>query len=344
MAASIAMTTPADAQRAYLAPPRPHGTEGKPRKVGVELELAHLDLDQTLRIVRDVFGGAIEVESRTKGAVRATRFGEFKVELDSKPLQNRVYLKPLEALGLEAESPAAEALEESVLQVARHIVPLEIVSPPIAWNELHDLDPLWAKLREAGAEDTRSFVLYAFGLHFNPEPPDFEVSTILNTIRAFLLLEDWISNESDIDLARKVAPFIRGFPESYRRKVLAPDYAPSWDRFVHDFVEENPTRNRPIDLMPLIAHVGHPDISGRVEDWQLVKPRPTFHYRLPNSEVSQPGWTPAADWNRWVAIERVAEDAGLLRELSEAYLRTPDLPLRAQRTTWAADLQQRLSL
>lgn len=43
-------------------------------------------------------------------------------------------------------------------------------------------------------------------------------------------------------------------------------------------------------------------------------------------------------------IELVAEDPRLLRELSEAYLQTPDLPLRAQRATWATDVQQRLAL
>jgi hypothetical protein len=96
--------------------------------------------------------------------------------------------------------------------------------------------------------------------------------------------------------------------------------------------------------MPLIAHIGRPDISARVQDWELVKSRPTYHYRLPNSEVSRSGWTPAADWNRWVAVERVAEDRAVLRELSEAYLQTADLPLRAQRSAWASDVQRRLAL
>ncbi len=336
------MGTSNGAPIAYLAPPRSHGTDGRHRKVGLELELGHLSLDETLAIVRDAIGGEVATESLTKGAVRGTRLGDFKVEVDSKPLQKRVYLKPLEALGLDTESATAQVIEESVLHIAREVVPVEIVSPPIPWNALGELDSLWAMLRSAGAEDTRSSVLHAFGLHFNPEPPDFDVKTILNTTRAFLLLEDWISDASDIDLARKVAPYIRGFPESYRRKVLAPEYTPSWDQFVYDYVEDNPTRNRPVDLMPLIAHVGAPDISDRVEDWNLVSSRPTYHYRLPNSEVSRPDWTPAADWNRWVMVERVADDAEVLRELSEAYLRTPDLPLRAQRGPWTDHVRLRL--
>jgi hypothetical protein len=328
----------------YKAPPRSHGADGQIRRVGLEVELGHLTLNQTLEAVRDAIGGDIEVKSRTEGVVHQTRFGEFKVEVDSKPLQKRAYLKPLEVLGFDGDSAAAQAIEESVLQVACEVVPLEIVSAPIPWNELGGLDPLWSRLRTEGVEDTRSSVLHAFGLHLNPEPPDFDVNTILNTVRAFLLLEDWIEAVSDIDISRKVAPFIRGFPESYRRKILALEYAPTWDQFVNDYVEENPTRNRSLDLMPLIAHVGVPDISERVEDWQLVSSRPTFHYRLPNSEVAQAGWTPAVDWNRWVELERVAEDAALVRELSAAYLQTPDLPLRVQRSGWSAHVRQRLSL
>jgi hypothetical protein len=199
-------------------------------------------------------------------------------------------------------------------------------------------------LREAGVEDTRSSLLHAFGLHFNPEPPDFEVDTILDTLRSFLLLEDWIALASDIDLARIIAPYIRAFPESYRRKVLASAYRPTWEEFVDDYVKDNPTRNRPLDLMPLIAHIGAPGMAERVEDWHLVNARPTYHYRLPNSEVAQPGWTPAKDWNRWVQVERVAEDSALLRELSSAYLATSDLPLRMQRMGWAEAVRERLSL
>jgi hypothetical protein len=338
------MTGSSEFQTSYQTPARTHGADGQIRKVGVELELGHLTLERTLAVVREAIGGEVEVQSRTKGRVRETKLGEFKVEVDSKPLQKRVYLKPLEALGLDGDSPLAEVIEESVLQVAREVVPVEIVSPPVPWNQLGELDVIWSKLRSAGVEDTRSSLLHAFGLHFNPEPPDFAVETILNTLRAFLLLEDWIAVTSDIDPARKVAPFIREFPEAYRRKVLALDYAPAWEQFVYDYVEDNPTRNRPVDLMPLIAHIGQPDVSDRVEDWRLVSSRPTFHYRLPNSEVSKPGWTPAADWNRWVQVERVAEDPTLLRELSAAYLDTPDMPLRVQRGSWSDHVRDRLSV
>lgn len=328
----------------YEAPPRARNAQGAMRHVGLEIELGHLTLEQTLEIVRDAVGGEIACDSRTEGSVKETPFGKFKVEVDSTPLKERSYMRPLEMLGLDADSPTAQVVEDSVLQVAREFVPIEVVTPPIPWDRLQELDRLWDALRKAGAEDTRSSLLNAFGLHLNPEPPDLEVGTIVNAIRGFLLLEDWIRQSSHIDLARLVAPYIRPFPETYRRKILEPAYRPTWEEFVDDYVKDNPTRNRPLDVLPLIAHIGADDLESRVEDFALVGARPTFHYRLPNCELAKAGWTPAQDWNRWVMVERVAEDPELLRELSRSYLATYDLPLRMQSGGWIDQLRERLQL
>jgi Putative amidoligase enzyme len=70
-------------------------------------------------------------------------------------------------------------------------------------------------------------------------------------------------------------------------------YAPPPQLFEH-YLEHNPTRNRPLDLLPLFVHLHGPGLLKRVEDAPLVKPRPTFHYRLPNCELTNPGWTPRA--------------------------------------------------
>jgi len=334
----------APAASRYEQPPRPLNANGATRRVGLEIELGHLTLEETLTVVCTAVGGEIASDSRTEGSVNDTPWGKFKIEVDSTPLKERSYMRPLEMLGIQADSPAAQAVEDSVLQVAREFVPVEVVTPPIPWDQLHELDPLWAALRSAGAEDTRGSLLYAFGLHLNPEPADLGVETILNTLRGFLLLEDWIMAVAKIDLSRLVAPYIRPFPEGYRRKILEPAYRPTWEEFVDDYVKDNPTRNRPLDLLPLINYVGAPNLAERVEDWELVGSRPTFHYRLPNCELAQPSWTPAEEWSRWVMIERVAGDAELLRELSKAYLATTDWPLRLQRGGWADQLRARLSL
>jgi hypothetical protein len=327
----------------YDAPPRPNDASGHVRRVGLELEIGSLGLETTLSVVQSSLGGRIRTESATEGAVEQTRWGTFAIEFDSKPLKERRYLRPLELVGVEPESSAALKIEESVLRVASELVPIEIVTPPIPWNELQELDPLWRALRAAGAEDTHDSLLYAFGLHLNPESPDLTASTVLNHLRGYLLLEPWLTASIEVDLARRIAPYIRPFPPAYRRIVLDPGYQPDWETFVAHYVEHNPTRNRPLDLVPLIVHATGKDLSVAVKEWALVKPRPTFHYRLPNCEIHEPGWTPALDWNRWLHVERLAAAPDLLRELAAEYIAAGD-QLLAEPRTWVARLEARFAL
>jgi hypothetical protein len=328
----------------YAVPPRASNQRGQPRKVGLELELAGIPVERALALVADCFGGQVESGGRTHGAVHGTPFGSFKVEYDWRALQNRSYLKPLARIGLDEDSATAQFVEESLLQVAGEIVPIEVITPPVPWDALATLDPLWQALREAGAEDTHSSLFYAFGLHLNPETPDHKPETVLSYLRAYLLLEDWIIESSEVDISRRIAPFIRPFPESYRRQVLEPSYSANAQQLVADYVEGNPTRNRGLDLLPLFCSLYGDAFLKNVEEAELVKARPTFHYRLPNCELRTPGWSPRADWNRWVALEKLAENPALLLELSRAYLETFDLPLRLQSIGWIDELRGRVTL
>lgn len=341
MTLSSALASPA-----YDPPPRARNARGELRKVGLEIELGKLSLERSLEVTQRVLGGTVCIDSRTEGVVRDTRFGTFKVEFDHSLLHSRSYLRRLAQLGLieDANSSGAQRVEDSVLQLAAEIIPIEVVTPPIPWNQLGELDALWLALRENGAEGTHGSLLYAFGLHLNPEAPSEDAATVLAFLRAFMLLEDWIVAVSKIDLARRLSPFIRPFPESYRRKILQPDYAPSAEALVADYFAESPTRNRPLDMWPLFVHLYGAEAAAHVAEVKLIKPRPAYHYRLPNCELAVPGWTPARDWNRWVAVERLAEDARLLAELSEAYLATFDLPLRLQSHHWAEQVRARLDL
>jgi hypothetical protein len=323
-----------EARTRYEAPPRPRTAEGALRKVGIELELGYLSLEETARIAASALGGHAVIESPAEAAVEDTPLGTFKIELDSKPIRERRYFELLAPLGITAESPLGESIEGTVVRAAREVVPVELVSPPIAWDQLESLDPLWVALREAGAEDTRSSILHAFGLHLNPEIPAVDAPTILAYLRSYLLLEDLLVELEEVDASRRVAPYIHPFPEAYRRLVLAPTYAPELDALIADYVTSNPTRNRPLDLLPLFAFAKRKDFGDEVESHDLVKPRPAFHYRLPNSEIVAPGWSPAIAWNAWVKVERLADAPELMRELASAYLATPDAPLRMQRRGW----------
>jgi hypothetical protein len=322
----------------YAAPPARTNAQGEPRRVGIELELTGLSIEKIAETVQRILGGSIVDATRFDCVVQGTRFGDFGVELDSRPLRERVHEDFLQALGVDTRDERVMGfIDESLGTIAETVVPCEVVTPPIEVSAMGELQPLWAALREAGAQGTRSAMLYAFGLHFNPELPGLDAETILQHLQAFMLLYDWLLDEEDVDLTRRVTPFIFPFPVAYRRKILAADYAPDVDELIADYLASNPTRNRPLDMLPLFAHLRRATVDAVIDDPGKVKARPTFHYRLPNCEIDQPEWSPASSWNRWVQIERLAADDERRRQMADAYLEMVQLPFMTHGRRWARE-------
>jgi len=323
----------------YATPPLTHHPDGRERRVGVELEFAGLDTRAVLNAIGETLGGVIAPSSPTRGEVRGTPYGDFLVELDSTLLKERAYADTLKRIGLDVDNdPTLAKAEELVLRAARELVPMEVASPPIPVSKLAELDVLWSRLRALGAQGTRASWHYAFGLHFNPEVTDETAQGVLSHLKAFLLLEAWLMQQGRTDPSRRIAPYIKPFPNDYRALVLATEYWPEWPALIADYLSFNPTRDRPLDLLPLFAHVDASAIEGRVESAHLIKPRPTFHYRLPNSDVDSEGWSPATDWNRWLLVEKLAIDRPELLELSRRFIQSQ---ARVSLTDpWPAEIQQ----
>ncbi len=323
----------------YQSPPVFRTSSGDPRRVGIEIELAGLQVGEVAQLVAATLDGRVEGDDlRTVAHVDSETFGRFRVELDARPLKDRTWSERLEELGLDPEP-----IHDAVVSVAQQVVPLEIVTPPIAIDDLERLDPLWAAVREAGGLGTDAALRYAFGLHFNPDVPvPLTASNLLRHLQAYFLLEDWIAEVEHVNWTRRMTPYIRPFSELYRRIVLDPGYAPSLDQLIADYLEHSPTRNRPLDLLPLFTHLRPSCLQGRdIDDAQLVNPRPTFHYRLPNCEIDHPGWTPASSWNRWVRVERLAAQPERLAKMAAAYRKLRELPWRLQRRDWARQVAER---
>ena len=80
---------------------------------------------------------------------------------------------------------------------------------------------------------------------------------------------------------------------------------------IDDYLKDNPTRNRVLDMLPLFMFLDKDRVEAAVED-SLVRPRPTLHYRLPNSEVDEPDWSLSLAWNDWMQVEALANDAARL--------------------------------
>ena len=83
-------------------------------------------------------------------------------------------------------------------------------------------------------------------------------------------------------------------------------------QLIKDYHEHNPTRNRSFDMTPSFAFIDEGltrSLYGREEK---INKRPTFHYRLPNCELSNPDWSIDKEWGIWQKVEKLALDDSLL--------------------------------
>ncbi len=304
-----------------LNPPTLINFEGQPRRVGIELEFTGLELDAIADLIIEQFGGYKKPVNPYLCYVEDTRFGRFSVEIDAQLLKEMVIQGYLENLGItKAEDVKFRgAIDKLLKEVAESVVPYEVCSPPIPIAEIPTIEILKNELRQAGAKGTEDSIIYAFGLQLNPEVPSLETESILAHLRAFLLSYPWLKQEMGIDFTRQLTPYVNAFAKRFTRKVLDPDYAPSMEAFIEDYLYYNPTRNRALDLLPLFAYINQEQVRSAVDD-ALIKARPTFHYRLPNSKVSLKSWRIIQEWNYWVQVENLASDPEGLKKLSREYL------------------------
>ncbi|MGP8292014.1 amidoligase family protein [Vreelandella zhanjiangensis] len=316
------------------APPNRLNSDGKIRHVGVEIEFAGLPPRDTALVVRDLFGGELNVVSPHRLLVEKTRWGIFGIELDTQ------YAHPDQAVLDEHRDSDSEwqrhqqqrrvefhqKTRELIGDMVSGLVPTELVCPPIPWNELDDLDAIFQALRDQGAKGTDASLLYGFGLHLNIEVECTSVSYLLAMMRAYLLLAHWLRDEIKVDITREMLPHANPFPKEYALKLLDSHYAPHLDTFIDDYLVHNATRNRELDLLPLFAYL-RPDHPHELLHTKLIKPRPTFHYRLPNAQLSQPGWGAVVEWNRWAEVEKLAADGVALRARCDEYIAEHNRPL-----------------
>ena len=308
----------------FIMPDLMHTPDGSDRRVGVEMEMAGLELPAMARIVSEVFGGREMFKSPFEIEIRDTRHGDFTVELDASLLKNHAYKPYLAKVGIDMDTPQdLETFDAILADLAAKIVPSEIVAPPVALTSLREMDTLRAKLHQAGAKGTRAAVVYAFGVQFNVEAAALDPASLRDMLRAYVLLHDRLTQRGTVDLSRKIAPYIRAFPGGYARLILARDYAPNLQELVRDYLLYNPTRNRPLDMLPLFAHLERDMVMNAPVETHLIKARPAFHYRLPNCQIDEPNWSLSQPWNDWIMVEKLAIDTDRLQEHSRVFLEQP---------------------
>jgi len=317
-------------------PPIRDTADGRPRRIGVEIEFSGLTIDAAARLLADELGGEITRNGRYELAVDGDPAGAWQVELDFELLKNMGRRERDDSdLGGAVESLAEDALR----LVAEQVVPVEIVSPPLPMHRLGEANGLIARLREAGARGTADDPVYAFGVQFNPEIPDTDADTVRHYLQAYLCLEDWLRERAQVDLTRRLTFFADPFPKGYVRQTVDPAYSPNRAQLIDDYLDANPTRNRGLDMLPLFAEVDETRVRARVDD-KRVKARPTLHYRIPNSEVGRPDWNLREPWADWLVVERLAADPPRLGELCRVYSAFLDRPLGRLTGNWMENCEQ----
>jgi hypothetical protein len=187
-------------------------------------------------------------------------------------------------------------------------------------------------LRQAGAVGTEESLLAAYGLHINVEMPRLDAPTLSAYLLAFSLLQWWLVEAHDVDVARRASPYVDLYPEAYIR-LLCTRPAADMSLIFEDYLEHNPSRNRALDMLPLLAHIDEERVRRTVSDMK-VRARPALHYRLPDCLIDHPGWSLSEAWNVWCVVERLATSQRDMRELSQAFLAAERPILGVSRGDW----------
>ena len=320
----------------YVIPTRVENANQRPRKVGFELEFSGLEFGDAVRVVGESLGVKPAMATNAEAAVEHGQWGEFVVEVDSELAKQ---LAKARAASRGDEEVENDKLAEWVVNLTTELVPVEVVCPPIEMQALPVLDPIVRALREAGAEGTAESVLYAFGVHINPELPGFEPTVIGRYLQAYVVCQNWLVRRHRVDLTRRFTPYIDLYPAAYCKQVLAYDDDTTLIDLLDDYLRYNNTRNRALDMLPLFSYLDKDYVMQKVDD-PRIKSRPTFHYRLPNCEIERGDFTLSSSWNLWCVVEELARDQQLLGQCIEQYLRYDAQLISLTRAPWHKTLEQ----
>ncbi len=313
----------------FNLPPIQNNPQGQIRKAGFEIEYTGLRPIDTASLVVELFGGEVKIIDEYETIIENTKYGKFSIYLDS------VFLRKDSEHYLFKES---DTFKELVYTLSELVVPYEVVTPPIPFDHLDEIEQLRLFMKQRGAQGTSASFLYAFGMHINIEAYSFEVQEILDILRSFVLLQDYIMEKIKVDLTRKLTWFIEPFDKEYIELILDKTYQPDLDEFAKDYIFYNPTRNRALDLLPLLTFL-NPALKSEIPPQKLT-PRPAFHYRLPNSRIDEEEWSIAFEFNQWSLVETIACDKKRLNDLIDEYWEFQDTPFWFIKELWIERIEQ----
>jgi hypothetical protein len=310
-------------ESAFRQPATRHDDNGALRTVGFEIEFTELSLEASVSALESAYHCERRVETAASCELDVEGLGRFTVEIDWEFLKRQAE---------DAGEKPAEDWVSLLSQAAEHVVPVEVVCPPVDLDSLDRLLPLTDCLRHAGARGTANSVLSAYGVHINARSPALDSHTLWNYLRAFGLLQWWLVEAHEVDFTRRASTYIDLYPEAYLRAIFTQD-APDMARLMDDYLRHNPTRNRALDMLPLLSEIDSDRVQSSIAD-RRIKSRPTFHYRLPNCQIDREDWSLASSWNLWCCVDDLAQQPEALDALAERYRDEHRVLLGVNRSDW----------
>jgi hypothetical protein len=294
--------------------------DGRPRALGLEIEFSGLHEERAAGIIAAVTGGTAR-QGDGIVEVETPRFGTCEVYLDTR------FRDDVERM---AGSGAVD--------LARLMVPVEWVTEPFDPAHLPDVDTVISALREAGAIGSRQGLLLGFGVHLNVEIAEPSAGHLWRTVTAYALLESALRKSVAVDLSRRVLPFVQPYsPELV--DALAEGCGDGLEALIETYLTHAPTRNHGLDMLPVFAHLAPKRLEGRLADGTATKPRPAYHFRMPDCRIDEPGWSILEPWFMWHAVERLAAAPHLFDRLRQARRDWRARPA-LQRGRWDAEVER----
>jgi hypothetical protein len=311
-----------------------NNAQGRPRNVGIELEFSEINHAEATTAVAHWAGQPPRYQSLVEATVSHAALGDFQIEVDWRYLKEQAQAQKI--------TEGSENWVKFLREAARLLVPIEIITPPIAADQLPELEFLIDAVRSAGAQGTSDSPIAAYGLHINAEVPRLSAPAIVPYIQAFALLQWWLVERHRVDLTRRLTSYVDLYPDAYLNLVLGYRQIPSMDHLLEDYFVYNPTRNRALDLWPLFAEYS-PDRVDALMHEPLIKARPAFHYRLPNCEIDRADWRLWSEWEPWLTLEKLAADPENLGQLTDRFFFAQRPWLGINKRQWIKTIEQWLS-
>lgn len=131
-------------------------------------------------------------------------------------------------------------------------------------------------------------------------------------------MQDALSEHEQVDITRHLTGHAAAFESNYIALVTCENYWPDRVQLIKDYLAYNCTRNRSLDLLPLFSYLDKQLVLQSIDDGR-IQARPTFHYRLPNSDIDNSSWSLSHAWLGWLKVEELALNEHKLQRICSAY-------------------------